>query len=226
MTTPLESRAVLQRLTSTAVESSLSLFDRFSGSPEVVRAALLDSVPGEIAYFSDGSAALAADFYDEQREDANAPGRFRAQPVIADRTVKVRRAIAWASEPLFLVPATAAVVVRSRLAEVIQLEVARPYRDTILSNRSRDPESVGWRRIARANGCSFCKMLAGRGAVYRSKTAYFASHEHCHCVAQPVFSTNDTGEEIDVIQYIGSRRSRSPEQKALLRSYLESNYAA
>jgi hypothetical protein len=67
-------------------------------------------------------------------------------------------------------------------------------------------------------------MLADRGAVYKESTARFASHPNCFCSAQPVFGENDTGEEASVIQYIASRRSRTPEQRAVLRDYLAANF--
>ena len=218
MPTASESRRALTLVTGAAVAAVTQLLNRLSGPPESQRADLLDAVPAAIAYYADGSSALAADFYDDERERAAAPRRFTAEPVVADRTVKIRRAIAWASEPLFEGGNAG-----SRLAEVVQLETARPFRDTITTNRRRDPEAVGWRRVS-GGGCKLCSMLAARGAVYREETARFATHEHCRCTAQPVFSSNDTGEEASVIQYVASRRKRSPEQQAALREYLNTHY--
>ena len=140
-----------------------------------------------------------------------------------DRSEKIGRSIAWAAEPLVLGIAGASDLVESRLAEVIQFEVAKPYRDTITTNRRRDPDAVGWRRISNG-GCRFCVMLADRGAVFKAETARFAAHPNCNCVAQPVFATNDTGEEASVIQYMASRRTRSPKQRAELRDYLNTYY--
>lgn len=216
-----ESRAALQLVTAEAVAYATDLANRVAGSPEVRRLALLDGVPELIGYYSEGSAALAADFYEEERELAEVRSRFTAEAVIEDRTVKIRRSIAWAASPWFDDSGDS---VDARLAEVVQLETARPYRDTITTNRSNDPDAVGWRRVT-AGGCPFCRMLADRGAVYKADTARFASHTNCHCVAQPVFTTNDTGVEASVLQYRASRRSRSPEQRAELRQYLEEFYS-
>ena len=202
--------------------SSTTLFDRFNGSPDVVRAALLESIPAEIDHFANASATLAADTYEEERELAKVRSTFAAELVVLDRTVKIRRAVAWATEPMFLaIPDRT--LTASRLGEVVQFEVARPNRDTTLANRRRDPSASGWRRLARPGACPFCRMLADRGAVYRQKTAYFAAHEHCHCVAQPVWSTDDTI-EVNAIQFLGSRRSNSPAQKARIKAHLESFY--
>lgn len=223
MTTASESRAALELVTTSAVAEATSLPERFRGSPEARRAALLESVPALISYYSDGTSALAADFYEEQRELAQVQSVFVAVPIVADRVERQRRAVAWASEPMF--DAALGVTVASRLAEVVQIETARPYRDTILGNRNRDPDAVGWKRIANPGACKFCVMLAGRGTVYRSKTVRFASHENCFCSAAPVFGKDDVGEEVSRFQYMASIRQRTPKQKAELRAYLNANYS-
>jgi hypothetical protein len=192
------------------------------GPAEARRSALLELVPAVISYYSDGSSALAADFYEDERLAAGVADTFTAQTVVEDRTVRIRRGVAWASDPLFegLDDETA-----RRLAQVIQLEVARPYRVTILANRRRDSKAVGWRRVTSGTGCSFCRMLAARGVIYKHETARFASHDHCSCTAQPVFSGGGVGEEASVMQYVASRRSRTPKQQRELREYLAEFYA-
>jgi hypothetical protein len=222
-----QSRAVLQLLTADALGNTRELVSRLRGTAEQRRLVLLESVPGLIGYYSDGSAALAADFYEEEREAAGLASGFAVEAVVADRVVEQRRGVARASSPLFdedlVASGAAGSLVASRLAEVVQLETARPYRDTILSNRRADPQAIGWRRIT-AGGCRFCRMLADRGAVYRETTARFAAHTSCHCSAQPVFVGGDVGEEASAIQYLASRRSRTPAQRAQVRSYLDSVY--
>lgn len=221
MLTAQESKAGLTLLLGDAVRDSLALLGQVSGTPEQRRALLLEAAPEVIGYYSLGSSALAADFYEDEREREAAPKLFVAEPVILDRTEKIRRAVAWASDPLFGdTPAEA----EGRLAEVVQLETARPYRDTILENRRRDPSAVGWRRVT-SGGCKLCRMLADRGAVYSDTTARFAAHGHCKCSAQPVFSSSDYGEEASVMQYMASRKRRTPAQQAALREYLNTNYS-
>ena len=220
MTTAQQSKAALQLVTGAAVDAVVSALGRLSGSSEQRRSLLLDITPSVIAHFSDGSSALAADFYDDERERAAPPKLYIAEPVIVDRTVKIRRAVAWAADPLFGdEPEKAA----GRLAEVVNLETARPYRDTILTNRKRDPSAVGWRRITNG-GCKLCRMLADRGAVYMDTTARFAAHPACKCTAQPVFSTDDYGDEASAMQYVASQARRTPEKQARLREYLNANY--
>jgi hypothetical protein len=215
-----ESRAALRLLTGAAVSSAGQVLASTSGDPVARRLALLNEVPEIIGYYAEGSAALAADFYEETRERAGVTARFTAEVSLEDRTVKIRRAIAWSAEPLF---EGDEVLAGARLAEVVQLDTARPFRQTVLENRRRDPEAVGWRRVT-SGGCKLCRMLADRGAVYRHDTARFAAHPNCHCGAEPVFGANDTGETASVMQYVASRRNRTAAQKADLRAYLDTYY--
>lgn len=221
MLTAGDSKAALQLVTGAAVNAVVTALSRVSGSPEQQRSMLLATAPEVIAYYSVGSSALAADYYDDERERAAPPKLYVAEPVIVDRTEKIRRAIAWASDPLFGDDTAAA---SGRLAEVVQLETARPFRDTITTNRRRDPSAVGWRRVT-SGGCKMCVMLAARGAVYSDQTARFAAHTNCKCSAQPVFSSSDYGEEASAMQYMASRKKRTPEQQANLREYLNTNYS-
>lgn len=222
MPTASESKAALQLVVGAAVGATVQALGLAAGegSPERQRALLLDAVPEVIGYYSAGSSALAADFYDDERERAAPPKLYVAEPVIPDRVVKIRRAVAWAADPLFEGDQDKA---SSRLAEVVNLETGRPYRETILENRRRDPSAVGWRRVTNG-GCALCRMLADRGAVFMDTTARFAAHTNCKCTAQPVFSSQDYGEEASVMQYVASRRKRTSEQQEALREYLRINY--
>lgn len=219
MPTALESRQALNLVADAAVATSMQLLQSTSGSPEQRRYDLLGGVPEVIGYYQDGTGALAADFYEEERAAANVAGSFTAEIVLVDRTVKIRRAIAWASEPMF---EGDDVLAGKRLGQVVQLETARPFRDTVTTNANRDPQAIGWRRIA-SGGCKFCAMLAARGAVYKESTAHFAAHEHCHCSVAPAFVGYD-GPSASVEQYRASRRNRTPAQRAQLREYLNEHF--
>lgn len=214
MPTAEESRRALVLVSSAAVTE---VSEYVTGSAEQTRAALFEVTPTLVAYYSDGSAALAADYYDDVREQAAARGRFMAEPVVNLREEKIRNGLGWATSPLFL-PEPDTELALSRLAEVVQLETARPFRDTITTNRRRDPSAIGWQRVS-AGGCKFCRMLADRGAVYREATVRFASHPNCHCSAAPAFEGHP-GEEASVMQYVASQRHRTPKQKQALRDYL------
>lgn len=214
--TPQESKAALAILAADAADTIRWTLRRSSGSFESRRFQLLETGSALAAYYSEGSAALAVDFYDESRADARAAGRFAASPVILDRTVKIRRGIAWASEPLSVDDEATAI---SRLSEVLRSEIVRPYRDTITTNRRRDPQAAGWVRITSGSACGFCKALAAKGAVYREATAYFAAHDNCTCTCAPVFKGGELGPEASVMQYMASKRRRTPAERARIREW-------
>lgn len=213
MPTPEQSRRALTLLTGSAVADAQQILA--TDGP----AALFEAVVPIVGYYSDGSSALAADFYDDERDAAGARGRFAAEPVVNLREQKLYIGTAWATEK-----GIDAIESASRLAQVIQFETARPYRDTITTNRHRDPEAVGWRRVS-SGKCKFCAMLASRGAVYREETARFAAHTNCHCTAQPVFTSNDTGQSASVIQYQASQKRTSAKDRARVRAYLNEHFA-
>lgn len=220
MPSPSESREALQLVADEAVGAGQRFAGALSGSPELKRAALFEVVPSLIGAFSEATATLALDFYSDAREAAGITTPYVVQAVVADRTTKIYNATAWAADAW---ASADELLVASRLAEVIQLEVARPFRDTILTNRRMDPASAGWRRVAN-NCCRFCRMLADRGAVYRQATARFAAHPHCDCGAEPVFEGQVVGPEASAMQYMASKRTRTVQQKAALREYLNNFY--
>lgn len=204
----------MELLTTTAVARALRLV------PVGDADSLIDAVVPLIALYSDATAALAADSYDEARETVTARTRFGAAPVVVDREAKIIRGIQWAAPSLYG-DFPDVELGQSRLAEVVQLETARPFRDTILTNSQQDPASVGWRRNPNPGACKFCRMLAGNGATYRESTARFASHSNCKCSASPVFD-GDSGPEASVLQYVASQRTRTPNERAQLRRFLAS----
>lgn len=73
-------------------------------------------------------------------------------------------------------------------------------RSTMVETSRHDPDARAWIRIPDGHPCYFCAAMASRGAVYHSaesagKSAngkfdgdgLFKFHDHCACVAEPVF---------------------------------------
>jgi hypothetical protein len=67
-----------------------------------------------------------------------------------------------------------------------------------------DDEAIGWVRVTDAAPCPWCLMMASRGAVYHSaetagkeRNSHFIGdgdfkwHDHCGCIAKPVWDPND-----------------------------------
>ncbi|WP_344013956.1 hypothetical protein [Microbacterium natoriense] len=215
----MESKAQLALLGDDAEDQVRWMLRRSSGAWESRRLQLLDTVPDVLAFYSEGSAALAADFYDDAR--VGTVGAFSATPVVLDRTVKIRRGVAWASFPLSTSDDELAA---ARFAQLMRSEMARPYRDTITTNRRNDPTAVGWKRITSSGACKFCRMLADKGAVYKEATAHFAAHDDCMCTCAPVFKGGEIGPEANTMQYMASKRRRSPKERAALKAWLDAAY--
>jgi hypothetical protein len=62
---------------------------------------------------------------------------------------------------------------------------------TVQETVAEDERAVGWARVASANACAFCALLASRGPVYREETADFDAHDGCGCGIEPVYSRTD-----------------------------------
>jgi hypothetical protein len=72
-------------------------------------------------------------------------------------------------------------VALDRMKGTLQRAVFDGARDTTLLNVEATRSK--WARYASANACEFCKLLATRGADYRSeKTAATKVHDHCSCI--------------------------------------------
>lgn len=196
-------------VTEEAALVSLAEFRRAKSTDDV-----LTVVPAVIAAYSEGSAALAADYYLDERAAQGVAGSLAVVAVVPDRSVKVERAVLWALKD----------DTENRLMQVVSSEVAQPYRVTMLSTGLTDPKYWGYQRIARPDGCQLCRMLADRGAVYRHDTAFFAAHTNCDCTAKPWFNGSEMGPEAGTMQYLGSRHNRSAKQNAQLRDYLNAFY--
>lgn len=166
--------------------ADLNLVWREVTSADAARDALLDLLPALAATYGSAAATLGADWYDEMREAAEVPGRFRAIP--AEPEIERTDALArWGVGPLFsATPDFDAAKVL--VAGGFQRLVADADRHTVLGSANADPRSKRWQRNTTGVSCEFCVMLAGRGAVYRTAdTADFKSHDHCDCLCVPVF---------------------------------------
>lgn len=178
--------------------------------PDAARDALLDFLPILSDTYGDMSAAVAADWYDDMREAAAVPGAFRAMPADLVPAETVRSRARFGAQHLWTPTPEQTLTF---LSSAMSGYVLQPGWDTIQESAMRDPQASGWRRVTRPDGCRFCRMLAGRGGVYKKATAHFASHDDCNCAAVPDW--DPSAPEVDVDQYVASERTSrmSPEQR-------------
>jgi hypothetical protein len=141
--------------------------------------ALFDLLPAIVTQYGTVGAALAAEWYDEQRAKVEARGAFAAIPLDAgDRGAHAL--VGWA-----LATATDDTSLKTLIAGGVQRRIVDHARLTVMSSSTSDPAARGWRRVGDGHTCEFCSMLLGRGAVYSEATADFPAHDHCGCSAEP-----------------------------------------
>lgn len=162
--------------------------------------ALYDLLPALIDQYGSAASLLAAEWYDDARAAAEVRGRFAAIP--ADLPDTSGSLIGWAQST-----ATTPEAFASLLAGGAQRRIASYARHTVMDSSVADPRAEGWMRVARVSGCGFCRMLAGRGAVYNESSVRFGAHDGCHCQAAPKWSGK--ADLFDVAEYRRSTRARS-----------------
>lgn len=143
--------------------------------------ALRDLLPSIVTEYGSAGAAMAAEWYGQQREKVGARGRFDALPVGADDRGS-QALIGWALET-----ATDDKSLSTLVAGGVQRRIADHARYTIARNSIEDKAARGWQRVGDGKSCEFCAMLISRGAVYTEATADFTSHDHCGCGAEPAW---------------------------------------
>lgn len=126
-------------------------------------------------------AAVSADWYDEARDAARAPGRYVATPTVNVERAAVSAFVGWSLQPLYSDTPDVEAAYR-RLASTTQKQVADVARGTIVDNTRRDPARPRYYRAASPTCCAWCAVLASNGPMYASaSTAEAGSHRDCRC---------------------------------------------
>lgn len=198
-------QAALGVATATAVREAWPVLDPgdLAGSFPDLRLA----AAGIGSRYSLAAISLAADYYENRREAVGVTSPFRTPVIDAPTLEQVEAYIDKAAAGLLADGKLAAMVDEVYLAEIAtQIErevegsaqkvVSDSGRNELIAAIEADREARGWARVTRPNACSFCRMLATRGAVYKSKeTASFRAHVPidgrggtCQCTAEPLFA--------------------------------------
>lgn len=131
-----------------------------------------DAYPVTLAKFLRAAADLTAQWYGEQPASRT---DFIPEPALLLPAKQLAASGRWAMlqpDPISAVSGstTRAVFNQSRI--------------TVVGNAAR--ENVPWARYASPQACGFCRMLATRGAVYKSQQTAMRAHDHCKCLALPI----------------------------------------
>lgn len=162
----------------------------------------LVAVQAIVSQFGRASASGAMSYYLSERAAAGVTGR-PSLPLAPDASPEqIAATVGWALKDV-LHPATEvttpAPVAEGALNEIEQASLAKldaaveklvldQGRQTIIDATNKDKAAKGWARVTEPGACSFCLLLATRGAVYKTEdSASFQSHDHCQCHAEPLF---------------------------------------
>lgn len=162
-------------------------------SPIEARNVLLDEFPALVRAYAEVGGTYSADWYDQVRSEVGASGRFRASVSGIPNDEQMQATARWAVGQLFADQIEA--FLRDLSYGATRL-VQQPTRSTIVDSAFADPAAGAFVRVARVDACSFCLMLASRGAVYASRASAGSVvgesyHTNCMCRAEPVFSPAD-----------------------------------
>lgn len=178
------------------------------------RDALLEVAPLLVAQYGEMAATVAADFYDQMREQAAVVGRFSAvlgDPVDVE---DLRGQIRWSIDPLFSADPDPDAAL-GRLEQKVDEYSLQPGRDTIARSAGRDPAKARWARVPVGDTCAFCLMLASRGPAYRSAESAGKGrkyHGDCDCTPTPYWQ--------------GDQHPEGYDPDALLQTYTDATKAA
>lgn len=140
--------------------------------------ALRDLLPSIVVEYGQAGAALAADWYDDQRDKAAARGRFSAIPLDADDR-GAQSLIGWALDT-----ATDDATLQALILGGVQRRVADHVRLTVTGSAVTDPAAGGWVRVG-VGECDWCQQYLD-GEV-RTVAYDFPAHDFCNCDAVPAF---------------------------------------
>ena len=216
MPTPADLRQTISDLATLAAADLRDLWASVD-SPTVAAQALHDILPPLTTAYASAASTVAADWYDNTRDELNVDGRFSA--ITAELDDLGANALAGWSADALLADEPDWDLARSRTEGGLQLRIANASRQTVMVSSIEDPKARGWQRSA-SGGCAFCQMLAARGVVYSRGTVDFGAHDHCKCVAVAAF----TGREIPVKPYEPTLRNVSDADRARTREYLAKHF--
>lgn len=163
----------------------LAILFRQSDEADEIRDKLLDTLPRMMSIYGSASATLAADWYDDLRDEAGARGRFTAIPAELPNDGRTDALARWSVGPLFRADPDKATAL-SKLTGGFERIIFNADRDTVTFSSIQDRGARGWQREG-VGECEFCQMLLDRGAVYTEESSQFESHDRCKCIGVPAF---------------------------------------
>ena len=156
--------------------------------------AVVDMVVEMAGAYSEMSAALTARYYNEIRAAsryAGGPKRLPRYSATSRHGFNPGKARAAALSIVEEVQAgTNTVPLDKLLGDLVMREIKNAADECIRQNVRSDPAKPKYAIVPNGDACAFCQMRASLGYTYGDDDAV-ESHDHCSCVATPVFGKED-----------------------------------
>lgn len=137
-------------------------------APDRAQAVLSEAFPEVFNPYAAASSAVSASFYEEVRESVEARGSFTAETLDSVESDRYQALVGWGTQPSVFERGGQALAYSLLSGGLTQI-LTEMASDTIVGNAALDPAPMGYQRVPRAGCCSFCGMLASRGASYSSE---------------------------------------------------------
>lgn len=160
---------------------------------------IVDFLPGIAEEYGMALAVLGASWYETLRDEAGVPGTF--DPVLPELPDPYR----WESMARWVASGDKDEV-ETLIQGGVQRTLMNMHRETVMLSSDGDPEAAGWARFARGETCDFCLMLTTRGGVYTSASAKFGAHDHCDCLAGPIWKGRGAALQVEAYRQSARRR--------------------
>lgn len=164
-----------------------------------------------VSAWGEVAGTLAADLYDQLREQAGVPGSFTAYVPDPLNTAQVDGIVRWASVPPSESDEVDVDAMLAKLEGPAQRLLRQAQREALEESARRDPARPRVARIPTgAETCAFCLVMASRGYVYRSERSAGGGspenrfHDFCDCEQDVTWSsTPDLPEGYDPGELFG-----------------------
>ena len=139
-------------------------------SPDRTKSVLFEAFPEVFNPYAAATSAVSATFYEEVRNHANVSGSFDAGALDSVDSGRWNALVGFGTQPRMLEQG-AMTLMFSILSGGLTSILSEMAGDTIYGNAQNERVTVGFQRVPKPGCCSFCGMLASRGASYSSEAA-------------------------------------------------------
>lgn len=173
-----------QGVRSEAARTIAALWQQLPDDPERAVAMLLEAMPYLADLFAEMTSLAASDFYNAVRP-SSAGFAFSLLAALPRRQVEAN--VRWSVAPLFQAEPDWSAA-QTRMTDTVDRMTTSQGHMMIVEAGKTDPLKPRFARVPVGVTCDWCRMLASRGAVYRTEaTGLASSHAHCDCKVVPVF---------------------------------------